>query len=180
MELSARASAAEGVGGRVLKVDHAGEHGAVNIYSGQLFFARFTAPALVQELREFKQHEERHRQIFQAELQLRGMRRCRSYHLCGLGGYMLGLVTGLFGRGAIAATTVAVERVVLAHLKEQIRALEHTDAAAANAIRAIVAEEQEHHDRSEGHARASRVWLVLLAPVVALSTEVVIWAGMRL
>ena len=178
MEVSSRAS--EGIGGRVLKVDHAGENGAVNIYAGQLVFARFTAPFLVPELLEFKQHEERHRQIFQAELNARGMRRCRSYFLCGLGGYVLGLVTGLFGRGAIAATTVAVERVVLGHLKEQIRALERTDLAASNAIRAIVAEEQEHHDRSEVHARANRFWLAVLAPMVALSTEMVIWTGMRL
>ena len=168
------------MGGRVLKVDHAGENGAVNIYAGQIFFARLTAPSLIPDLLEFKRHEERHRQIFQAELQARGVRRCRSYVLCGLGGYILGLITGLFGRGAIAATTVAVERVVLGHLKEQIRELEHTDVSAANAIRAIVSDEQEHHGRSEVHARASRVWLTVLAPVVAVSTEVVIWTGMHL
>ena len=180
MKPSERLDCAKGDGDRVLKVDHAGENGAVNIYSGQLFFARFTAAALVPELREFRQHEMRHRQIFQTEMERRGVRRCRSFHLCGVGGYALGLVTGLMGCGAIAATTVAVERVVLGHLKDQIRTLEQTDPAATTAIRAIVADEQEHHDRSEVHARANRMWLALLAPMVALSTEVVIWMGMRL
>jgi demethoxyubiquinone hydroxylase (CLK1/Coq7/Cat5 family) len=32
------------------------------------------------------------------------------YLLCGAGGFALGVGTGLFGRGAIAATTVALER----------------------------------------------------------------------
>jgi ubiquinone biosynthesis monooxygenase Coq7 len=152
----------------------------VNIYSGQLLLARLTAPALVAELKEFRVHEEGHREIFRSELERRGVRRCRSYHLCGLGGYALGLVTGLFGRGAIAATTVAVERVVLAHLEQQLQVLDRRDPEASAAVLAIVREEQEHHDRSRTHAAASPLWLALLAPLVALATETVIWTGMRL
>lgn len=83
---------------RVLKVNHAGENGAVNIYAGQIFFARFTAPGMVAELVEFKSHEEGNRAIFWEELQRRNRPRCRSYWLCGVGGFTLGLVTGLFGR----------------------------------------------------------------------------------
>ena len=67
---------------RVLKVNHAGENGAVNIYAGQIFLARITAPNIVEELIEFKSHEERHRAIFWAELQRRNRSRCRSYWLC--------------------------------------------------------------------------------------------------
>jgi ubiquinone biosynthesis monooxygenase Coq7 len=180
MELRAHLHTARDLGGRILKVNHAGENGAVNIYAGQIFCARLTAPGLVGELREFQAHEENHRRIFQTELERRSVRRCRSYILCGIGGYALGLVTGLFGRGAIAATTVAVERVVLGHLKHQLRQLEGKDEAAVVAISAIVNEEQEHHDRSAAHAQANRLWLTLLAPLVALSTEMVIWTGMRL
>lgn len=180
MELSARVLASAGLAGRILKVNHAGENGAVHIYSGQLLFAPLTARSLVAELREFRAHEESHRQIFRAELERRGIRRCRSYLLCGVGGYALGVITGLFGRGSIAATTVAVERVVLGHLKRQLLVLEGRDPAAADAVRAIVNEEQEHHDRSQSHAKASPVWLAILGPLVAMATEVVIWTGMRL
>jgi 3-demethoxyubiquinol 3-hydroxylase len=165
---------------RVLRVNHAGENGAVHIYAGQLVFGRLTAPGIMAELREFKSHEEVHRQIFASELQRRGVRRCRSFVLCGIGGFMLGLVTGLFGRAAIAATTVAVERVVLAHLREQLRTLEGVDAEAVAAISHIVADEQAHHDRSATQAAEGRFWPAVLSPVVALSTESVIWLGMRL
>lgn len=171
---------AESFAERVLKVNHAGENGAVNIYAGQIAVARFTARGLVSELREFKSHEEGHRAIFLAELQRRNVRRCRSYMLCGGGGYLLGVVTALFGRTAIAATTVAVERVVLSHLRGQLRTLEGRDSEAVTAISRIVAEEQEHHDRSASHAAQGRFWPAVLSPVVAASTESVIWLGMRL
>lgn len=168
------------LGGRILKVDHAGEQGAVNIYRAQILAARLTEPALVPQLREFKSHEERHRAVFATELQRRGVRRCRSYWLCGIGGWMLGLVTGLLGRHAIAATTVAVERVVLRHLEAQLRELAGRDEAAVAAIAQIVDEERQHHDRSAAHLEPGRFWSRLLSPVVAASTESVIWLGMRL
>ena len=168
------------LGSRILKVNHAGEHGAINIYSGQIIMARFTARAMVDELQEFRLHEQRHRTIFGAELQRRGRRRCRSYWLCGIGGYFLGLITATCGRSAIAATTAAVEKVVLHHLQQQLVALGTSDPLATAAIAAIVAEEQQHHDRSEELAKAGWFWPKVLAPVVTASTEFVIWTGMRL
>ncbi len=164
---------------RVLKVNHAGENGAVNIYAGQIFLARFTAPSVVAELVEFKSHEERHRAIFWTELQRRGRPRCKSFWLCGVGGFTLGLVTGLFGRRAIAATTVAVERVVLRHLEQQLMQLADQDEAATIAIASIVAEERLHHDRSASQISLDKFWSRILSPIVSASTEAVIWIGMR-
>jgi ubiquinone biosynthesis monooxygenase Coq7 len=164
---------------RVLKVNHAGENGAVNIYGGQIFFARLTAPGMVAELVEFKSNEERHRAIFWAELQRRNRPRCRSYLLCGIGGFTLGLVTGAFGRRAIAATTVAVERVVLRHLEQQLDQLRGKDDAAVMAIESIVTEERQHHDQSAAHITVGQFWPRVLSPIVSASTEAVIWIGMR-
>jgi ubiquinone biosynthesis monooxygenase Coq7 len=168
------------LGTRTLKVNHAGEHGAVNIYRGQILTARLTAPELVAELREFKGHEETHREVFRAELARRGAPRCISYWLCAAGGFTLGILTGLLGRRAIAATTVAVESVVLRHLEHQLATLAGVDDAATTAIAAIVADERQHHDRSQVHTRGDSFWSAILTPVVAISTESVIWLGMRL
>jgi demethoxyubiquinone hydroxylase (CLK1/Coq7/Cat5 family) len=108
------------LGDGVLKVNHPGEHGAINIYWSQLLACWWRDAEVRSELREFLGHEKRQRAIFAAELARRGRRRCRSYMFCGVGGFALGLVTGLCGRAAIAATTVAVEAVVLRHLEAQI------------------------------------------------------------
>lgn len=180
MTLAARLVRGESLGDRVMKVDHAGEHGAVAIYRAQRWFARWRAPDMLDEINEFLAHERGHRALFAAELHRRGRARCRSYHLCAIGGLMLGAATGLAGREAIAATTVAIERVVLRHMRAQITALEGVDAAAVATLRTIIEEEQAHHDRSAARLTKGRFWPRIIDPVVTLSTEAVIWLGMRL
>jgi 3-demethoxyubiquinol 3-hydroxylase len=161
-----------------MKVDHAGEHGAVCIYLAQRWAARLRAPEMVEELGEFLEHERSHRARFGAELSAREVPRCVSYHLCGLGGLLLGAVTGLLGRGAIAATTVAVERVVLRHMHEQVEALQRSDGAAMKVLLEIIGDEQRHHDTSASHLVAGSWWPKIITPIVAASTETVIWIGM--
>jgi ubiquinone biosynthesis monooxygenase Coq7 len=168
------------LGDRVMKVDHAGEQGAVCIYRGQRWVASLFASPMVPELAQTQAHEERHRAIFAAELRRRGIRRCRSYVLCAVGGTVLGIITALFGRRAIAATTVAVERVVLRHLDQQRATLRVIDPAAVAAIDSIVREEAEHHDEAL-RALGRPTWpLRQLMLAVSLSTETVIWLGMHL
>lgn len=167
-------------GDRVIKVDHAGERGAICIYRAQILLARMTAPAIVAELTEFRTHEERHRSLFGAELARRGCRRCRSYWLCGLGGYVLGFFTGLCGSKAIAATTAAVERVVLRHLQQQIGDLRDADPAAVTVISSIVDDERRHHDASTRRIEGGSRWSQTITPIVTAATEAVIWLGMHL
>src|SRR5262249_5050051 len=106
--------------------------------------------------------------------------RCRSYHACGLGGFLLGLLTGLCGRAAVAATTAAVESVVLRHLDAQLRDLRDTDVAAFETVPAIVNDERMHHERAMMRRGMDRCWLRLRMPGVGGATEAVIWLGMKL
>ena len=126
------------LGDRVIQVDHAGEQGAICVYRAQWAVAGLTAPSMRERLADFLVHEKRHRSIFGAALMTRGLPRARSYVLCSAGGYVLGVVTGLLGRKAIAATTIAIERVVVRHLVAQRAALATTDPAVAELIASIV------------------------------------------
>jgi ubiquinone biosynthesis monooxygenase Coq7 len=180
MALIARLNAGETLGDRVIKVDHAGEHGAVCIYLAQRWFARWRAPDMLPELDRFLAHERGHRARFGAELARRRQRRCRSYFWCGFGGLVLGAVSGIAGRQAIAATTVAIERVVLRHMHEQVKELTGVDSEAVLALRQIIEEEQEHHDLSVARISPRGVWPAIIDPVVSALTNVVIWLGMRL
>ncbi|MDO8039835.1 demethoxyubiquinone hydroxylase family protein [Janthinobacterium sp. SUN137] len=164
---------------RVMKVNHAGEQGAIGIYTGQIFMARWTASHIVQELRAFRAHEREHRTIFHDVLKRRGLPRCRSYYLCAAGGYALGIITGLCGARAISLTTVAVERVVLQHLRHQLTMLSEDDDA-VHAIAAILRDEQEHHDQASIYTQGSGMFGRMLSAVVSGATESVIWLGMRL
>jgi ubiquinone biosynthesis monooxygenase Coq7 len=166
--------------GRIMKVNHAGEHGAVNIYAGQIAAAKLRARALLPDLTDFKAHEERHRNIFGKELQRRGLPRCRSYWLCGVGGYVLGLFTGLMGVQAITTATVAVERVVLRHLQQQLLNIGESDPDAVTAISAILIEEQLHHDQFAAYICRESFLYRMLGSAISAATESVIWIGMRI
>lgn len=91
-----------------------------------------------------------------------------------------GFVTGLCGRPSIAATTVAVERVVLRHLDMQLRELRDADPDAYRVINSILADEREHHDRAALEKRQGVFWPRVLKPIVSVGTEAVIWLGMHL
>jgi ubiquinone biosynthesis monooxygenase Coq7 len=88
-------------------------------------------------------------------------------------------VTGLCGRASIAATTVAVETVVLRHLEAQISTLRAVDSAAVSAIRSIIDDERTHRDRAGFESTAGLFWPRVLRPLVSWATEAVIWLGMR-
>lgn len=164
---------------KMIKVDHAGENGAVNIYRAQRLVARIRAPSLCRQLADFQQHEEEHRRIFQAHLTAIGVRRCVSYHLSALGGFSLGFVTGLIGPSAIAATTFAVEHVVLRHLEEQLDYLRTASPAARECVTQIYEDERQHHDIAEGRLVRDGWMTRVLIAIVQFSTEMVIRIGMR-
>jgi 3-demethoxyubiquinol 3-hydroxylase len=167
-------------GDRALRVNHAGEHGAVSIYKAQIWMSMLRAPLLVHELTDFLAHEMRHRRIFGDELARRGVRRCRSWHLCSVGGFVLGTVTGLMGPRAVAATTVAVEQVVLGHLERQCSELRSADPEAVAAVQCIVDDERRHHDGAALQLGAPSALDRALMAGVRAATESVIWLGMRL
>ncbi len=180
MTVVARLKHEETLGDRFIKVDHAGEHGAICIYTAQRWVARWRAPDMVAELDDFLRHERKHRALFGAALRARGRPRCRSYYLCGVGGIVLGLTTAMVGRRAIAATTVAIERVVLRHMGAQRAAILASDPAAVAILDEIIRDEQAHHDLSEKHLSRRRWWTQIIDRAVEISTETVIWLGMRL
>ena len=170
---------AETIAEKMIKVDHTGENGAVNIYRAQAIGARLFASDLLPAIKENQAHEEQHRSIFANQLDRWGVRRCVSFHLSGMGGFALGLVTGLLGRQAIHATTYAVEHVVLEHLEHQLIHLQEADVNAFECVASIVAEEQEHHDHAEANLEHDKWLNRFLITIVRSSTECVIRFGMR-
>lgn len=163
----------------MIKVDHVGENGAVNIYRAQAIVASIFHPSLVAELKENQRHEETHRSIFKDWLAKNGIRRCISYHVGGAGGFVLGFVTALMGRDAIHATTYAVEHVVLDHLSEQMLYLRDADLSALSCVRQIHDDEQNHHDHARDALGTPGMMDKMLIAIVRFCTNAVIKFGMR-
>jgi 3-demethoxyubiquinol 3-hydroxylase len=164
---------------KMLKLNHLGEHIAINIYCAQVRVCRFTAPQLLPMLEDFLTHETRHLTVFAAELADRGAPRCRAFALLGWSGFLLGFCTALLGRNGVMACTAAVEAVVLDHLQQQLEYLDDLpDARAVNAIEAILKDEVEHHDAG-AQGKGGLLYACIYA-IVAPPTGWIIKLGMHL
>lgn len=165
---------------KILKVNHAGECGAINIYRSQILFSRIFYKDLIPLLESFKKDEERHRDIFWKEIVARNGIRCKSYWLCGLGGFLMGVISSLLGRRGIMACTWAVESVVITHLHEQLIYLaSKDDLAAYSAIESILEDEVNHRDTGLTSGGNRNTWYQPLRFSVSLFTESIIRFGMR-
>ena len=161
----------------ILRVDHAGEYGAIRIYRAQIAIARWRAPDLVAMLEHALGDEMRHRDRFEAGLRERGLRPCDMLPLWGAGGTLLGGGTALLGREAILVCTEAVERTVHVHMDDQAAWLVPHAPELATAIAAIRDEEVDHLHRAQQGRNTTRpaAWLRLLDLIVAASTELLVW-----
>ncbi len=159
---------------RILKVNHAGEYGAIRIYSAQLFFSRIFHKELTAFLAETLSHEKEHCNKFLQMMPQYRSRPCRMMWLWGCGGWMLGIITAMFGKNAIMACTVAVEKTVHRHLDAQIRYLDGKDLVLKELIQNIQKEEIRHLEYAQKRIDNNLVSKILLR-IVSLATEVVIW-----
>src|ERR1700693_743415 len=108
---------------RILKVNHAGEFGAIRIYRAQIWIARRLYPDVVAVLEEILGHEINHCSLFLHAMPERRARPCRIMALWGNGGALLGVLTALLGRQGIWICTAAVEAAVHRHLEDQLQFL---------------------------------------------------------
>lgn len=106
---------------RMLRVDHAGELGARQIYAGQLAVFRDTPIGPV--IQEMSDSEQKHLDAFHNLMQKRRVRPTVMLPVWGVAGYALGLGTALMGKEAAMACTVAVEEVIAEHYNDQVREL---------------------------------------------------------
>lgn len=164
---------------RILRVNHAGEHGAVAIYAAQLAQARKGHPDLVPWLSETLSHEERHRARFREAMPTRAAKPCRMMFVWSFGGAALGALTAACGRTGIYACTAAVERTVHKHLVEQIAFLERADPALAPIVRDILVEEDAHLAHAEAHHNTRGPFARALGAVVSAATETLIFLSTR-
>lgn len=160
---------------RIVKVNHAGEYGAIRIYRAQLWLARRWYPDIVPFLEETLGHEVTHCSLFLEAMPRRDARPCRVMSLWGNGGYVLGILTALLGRQGVWVCTEAVEATVHRHLDEQLLFLRRRDPELHTLIRSIQAEELSHLEHASESISSRSQWKRSLGAVIAFATEVVIW-----
>jgi ubiquinone biosynthesis monooxygenase Coq7 len=160
---------------RILKVNHAGEYGAIRIYRAQAWVARRLYPDVVGFLEQTLQHEIHHCSLFQTAMRARGARPCRVMSLWGNGGLVLGFLTALMGRQGIWICTAAVEAAVHRHLDDQLAFLRGRDPELEALIHSIQAEELGHLDHARARIVTKAAWAGGLRAIITVCTDAVIW-----
>ncbi|TQF70077.1 demethoxyubiquinone hydroxylase family protein [Pseudoalteromonas luteoviolacea] len=164
---------------RIIRVDHAGERGAICIYRAQRFIAQLFYRDLVKHLDEMLAHEKVHFDTFNTWLRVNHVRHCYALWLWSLGGYLLGVITALMGKKAIWVCTQAVESTVLHHLDWQLEYLEVHDQSAFQAVISIKKDEEEHLNLGVNLGSNSIIYLPIRL-VVKSSTKFAIWLSTKL
>jgi len=160
---------------RIVKVNHAGEYGAIRIYSAQITVARRLWPDVVPELSEMLGHERQHCAAFRTAMPDRNARPCRVMSLWSWGGWLLGFLTALSGRQGIWVCTAAVEAAVHRHLDDQLHFLAVRDAELDQIIRSIREEELEHLHHAESRLASPGAGQRVLHKAISDVTDAVIW-----
>lgn len=160
---------------RILRVNAAGEAGAIAIYSAQLLAARLMRTPTKTFLRAARGHEVDHHRRFLLAMNERGLSPCPGTVLWVSGGWLLGLISLLGGERGIMACTAAIETTVHGHLHEQIRFLQQRDPKLAAVIESVRVEEEEHLEHGlagyDPDCRVARAFTGVVSGV----TEVLIW-----
>jgi ubiquinone biosynthesis monooxygenase Coq7 len=162
----------------MLRVDHAGEYGAVRIYDGQLAVLGRGRPR--EEVRRMAEQEKRHLTAFEELLRGRGVRPTLLQPLWHLAGYALGATTALLGERAAMACTVAVEEVIDEHYRDQVGRLADTDPALAARLDEFRADELRHREAALAHGAADAPGYDLISAVVKAGSRFAIWLSTRL
>lgn len=151
----------------MIRVDHAGEYGAVRIYEGQRAVMGDRG-RLSGEVAHMARQEEVHLERFDRMLAERRVRPTLMLPLWRVAGFALGAASALAGDKAAMAVTAAIETEIDQHYQAQRDALEGRDPALEETIAAFQEEEIEHRERAFQHgAREAPAYPLLSALVRA-------------
>ena len=109
-----------------IRVDHAGERGAIKIYEGQLLALNtiIKNDELKKTIKKMKEHEKEHCNYFENEIKKRNIKPTKFLPLWDLLGVGLGFGSTILGKKAAMLCTASVEEVIDEHYTSQINQLE--------------------------------------------------------
>jgi ubiquinone biosynthesis monooxygenase Coq7 len=163
---------------RILRVNHAGEYGAVRIYEGQL--AVLGRGAAGDMIREMAETERRHLASFEALLPARRVRPSALQPFWHVAGFALGAATALLGTKAAMACTVAVEEVIDRHYRRQVEVLGDDEADLRALCEEYRQDEVEHLETGLAQGARDAPAYRPLTALVQTGSRAAIWLSQRL
>jgi len=131
-----------------IRVDHAGERGAIKIYEGQLLALNTIVKNddLKKKIEEMQIHEKEHCDYFEKEIKKRNIKPTKFLPLWDLLGVGLGFGSTLIGKKAAMLCTASVEEVIDKHYQNQISQLKNDEKDLKSKIIKFREDELHHKD----------------------------------
>ncbi len=163
---------------RMIRVDHAGEYGAVRIYEGQrAVLRRGEAAEIIDEMAD---KEAEHLARFNEIVGARGVRPTALLPLWHAAGFALGAATALMGERAAMACTAAVEEVIDEHYADQARRLGDDEAELRATVEEFRADEAAHRETALAAGAEQAPGYETLTAAIKTGSRLAIWLSTRI
>ena len=140
----------------IIRVDHAGERGAIKIYEGQLLALKTIKQDqdLKNKIEEMQEHEKVHLEYFEKQIQKRKIKPTYFLPLWDIMGVTLGFGTALLGKKAAMLCTASVEEVIEDHYENQLKKLGNDEKDLKKKIEEFK-EDESHHKNTAYNSGAT-------------------------
>ena len=159
-----------------IRVDHAGERGAIKIYEGQLLALNTLVnnDDLKQKIYEMKKHEEEHSNFFDNEIEKRNINPTKLLPLWDLLGLGLGFGSAILGKKAAMLCTASVEEVIDEHYKNQINQIEVDEKDLKEKIIKFRQDELDHKDIAYEEGATKKGLYSIMDKVIKTGSQIAI------
>ena len=159
-----------------IRVDHAGERGAIKIYEGQLLALNTFVKDenLKKTIEKMKNHEKEHLDFFNKEIKKRNIKPTKLLPLWDLLGVGLGFGSAIIGKKATMLCTASVEEVIDEHYQNQINELDSDEKVLKEKIKKFRDDELHHRDIAYEQGASKKGLYTILDKIIKTGSKVAI------
>ncbi len=159
-----------------IRVDHAGERGAIKIYEGQLLALNTFVKNenLKKTIEKMKNHEKEHLDFFNKEIKKRNIKPTKLLPLWDLLGIGLGFGSAIIGKKATMLCTASVEEVIDEHYQNQINELDSDEKVLKDKIKKFRDDELHHRDIAYEQGASKKGLYSILDKIIKTGSKVAI------
>ena len=160
----------------IIRVDHAGERGAIKIYEGQLLALKTIKQDsdLQTIIEEMKQHEKEHLEYFEKEIQIRKIKPTYFLPLWDVLGVALGFGSALLGKKAAMLCTASVEEVIENHYQNQINKLGDDEKKLKENIEKFKSDETNHKNIAYDSGATNKGFYSIMDKIIKTGSKIAI------
>ena len=160
----------------IIRVDHAGERGAIKIYEGQLLALKTIKQDenLLNTIEEMKEQEKEHLEYFEKEIRKRKIKPTSLLPIWDIMGVALGFGSALLGKKATMLCTASVEEVIDGHYNNQLKKLGNDEKDLKKKIEKFKEDEVNHKNMAYESGATNKGVYSIMDKVIKTGSKIAI------